>query len=179
MATVAKKLTGTYELDRTHSTVQFAVKHVGVSTFRVLRRRGRPPHRRGRCNRARRARRRRVGLDRRAGRVPEHVVRGADFFDADTFPEITFRSRSVELGDGGAATVVGRLTIRGRAVGDGPRDVEPPREDPFGNAARVSTSGHNRSPRLADGLAGAAPRRQRRVGWEVEITAQLELIRTS
>ena len=27
--------TGTYELDRAHSTVQFAVKHVGVSTFRA------------------------------------------------------------------------------------------------------------------------------------------------
>ena len=35
MATVAKKLIGTYELDRAHSTVQFAVKHVGVSTFRA------------------------------------------------------------------------------------------------------------------------------------------------
>ena len=34
MATTTPVLEGTYELDRTHSTVQFAIRHVGVSTFR-------------------------------------------------------------------------------------------------------------------------------------------------
>ena len=34
MATTTPALDGTYELDRTHSTVQFAIRHVGVSTFR-------------------------------------------------------------------------------------------------------------------------------------------------
>ena len=35
MAMTTPVLEGTYELDRTHSTVQFAVRHVGVSTFRA------------------------------------------------------------------------------------------------------------------------------------------------
>lgn len=35
MATAAHALVGTYELDRPHSTVQFAIRHVGVSTFRA------------------------------------------------------------------------------------------------------------------------------------------------
>ena len=33
MATTTHVLDGIYELDRTHSTVQFAVRHVGVSTL--------------------------------------------------------------------------------------------------------------------------------------------------
>ena len=41
MAIATPALDGTYELDRTHSTVQFAVSHVGVSTFRAIVRRSR------------------------------------------------------------------------------------------------------------------------------------------
>ena len=35
MAAVAPPFTGVYELDRNHSTVQFAVRHVQVSIFRA------------------------------------------------------------------------------------------------------------------------------------------------
>ena len=41
----------------------------------------------------------------------EHVVRGADFFDADNHPEILFRSERVDLTENGAATVEGESTI--------------------------------------------------------------------
>jgi hypothetical protein len=34
MATTVQAITGTYELDPTHSTVQFSVRHVDVSVFR-------------------------------------------------------------------------------------------------------------------------------------------------
>ncbi|MFF8973094.1 YceI family protein [Streptomyces sp. NPDC014995] len=40
-------------------------------------------------------------------------LRGADFFDVDRHPEITFVARSVELRDGGTVQVSGRLTVRG------------------------------------------------------------------
>jgi polyisoprenoid-binding protein YceI len=40
-------------------------------------------------------------------------LRGADFFDADHHPEITFAARSVELRDGGTVEVSGQLTVRG------------------------------------------------------------------
>ena len=39
-------------------------------------------------------------------------LRSADFFAADSFPEITFKSRSVEV-TGSAITVAGDLTMRG------------------------------------------------------------------
>ncbi len=35
-----------------------------------------------------------------------------DFFAADAYPQVTFRSDSVGLADDGTATVVGQLTIR-------------------------------------------------------------------
>jgi polyisoprenoid-binding protein YceI len=182
MATVAKTLIGTYELDRTHSTVQFAVKHVGVSTFRAsfsdvdarltvendgIALEG--------C----------VGVESVSIVEPaefrEHVVRGADFFDADTFPVIRFRSTSVELGDDGAVTLAGELTIRETSQTVTARGTyEPPREDPFGNVRtgldlratvdRRSWSMDWQAP-LPDG--GDA------LGWDVEITAQLELIKAA
>ncbi|CAM5338124.1 YceI family protein [Streptomyces aurantiogriseus] len=40
-------------------------------------------------------------------------LRGADFFDVDHHPEITFAARSAELRDGDAVHVVGQLTARG------------------------------------------------------------------
>ena len=41
----------------------------------------------------------------------EHLV-GADFFDADTYPTITFESTSVDIGPGGTGTVTGNLTVK-------------------------------------------------------------------
>ena len=40
-------------------------------------------------------------------------LRGADFFDAETYPTATFRSTRVEPAGDGRATVYGDLTIRG------------------------------------------------------------------
>ncbi|MEU2283736.1 YceI family protein [Streptomyces sp. NPDC013178] len=40
-------------------------------------------------------------------------LRGADFFDVDRHPEITFVARGAELRDGDAVHVVGQLTVRG------------------------------------------------------------------
>lgn len=48
-----------------------------------------------------------TGNDRR-----DNHLRSEDFFDADGYPEIRFRSRDVQV-DGGKLTIVGDLTIRG------------------------------------------------------------------
>ena len=39
-------------------------------------------------------------------------LKGPDFFDAEQFPTITFKSRSVDTGDGSNWTVTGDLTIK-------------------------------------------------------------------
>ncbi|MFE9626025.1 YceI family protein [Streptomyces sp. NPDC006527] len=53
-----------------------------------------------------------TSLDTRNVKRDAHL-RGADFFDADRHPEITFAARSVELRDGGTVQVSGQLTVRG------------------------------------------------------------------
>ena len=182
MATVAKTLTGTYELDRTHSTVQFAVKHVGVSTFRAS---FADVDARLTVEDDAIALEGRVGVESVSIVEPaefrEHVVRGADFFDADTFPVITFRSTSVELGDDGAVTLGGELTIRETSQTVTVRGTyEPPREDPFGNVRtgldlRATIDRRNWAMDWQAPLPGGGDA----LGWDVEITAQLELIKSA
>jgi polyisoprenoid-binding protein YceI len=118
MAVTTDPLTGVFEADRIHSSCQFAVRHMKVSTFRAS-----------------------FGdVDARliadasgsrlegAARVesisivdpPEfraHVRRGAEFSHADNHPEILFRSARVELAENGTARVEGELTIKGTREG--------------------------------------------------------------
>lgn len=182
MTTATAELDGTYELDRIHSTLQFSVRHAGVSTFRgtfadvdaqlviddgVAR------------------------LD--AGvRVesisiadpPEfrdHVVRGGDFFAADDHPRIGFQSTRIEFGPSGRVVVSGVLEIRGvkrhiSALGE----FAPPTEDPFGNT-RVGLSLRGTLDRRGWGMDWQMqlPAGGEALGWDVEITAQLELTKTS
>jgi polyisoprenoid-binding protein YceI len=109
MATATQPFAGTFTADPVHSSFGFAVKHMGINTFRgsfsdvtatladgVLEGRAKvesisivnPPEFRA------------------------HVL-GEEFFDADKHPEIAFRSTALELDDDGTATVKGELTIKG------------------------------------------------------------------
>lgn len=173
-------LTGVFDADRAHSSFQFAVRHMKVSTFRASF---------GDVDARLTAREGQVRLE-GAVRVEsisiadppefrEHVVRGADFFDADSHPEILFRSERIELAEDGAATLEGELTIKGlsrpvTATGTWERPVE----DPFGLL------------RAALGLRAVLDRRDWGLtwqhplpggadvlGWDVELTVQLELVK--
>lgn len=110
--TAPTPLAGAYTIDPVHSSFGFAVTYMGISTYRgtfddvtasltvgddgaVL-----------------------EGTAEVASisiREPEqfraHVL-GDEFFAADRFPQIRFRSTDVELAPDGSATVVGDLTIR-------------------------------------------------------------------
>ncbi|MBI2684122.1 MAG: polyisoprenoid-binding protein [Actinobacteria bacterium] len=105
---------GVYAADPVHSTLGFAIRHMGVSTFR------------GSFGDV--SARFVEGSDGRAvleGSAPAesisitsppefraHVL-GEEFLDAGRYPEITFRSQDVQFDEGGHATVRGELTIRG------------------------------------------------------------------
>lgn len=180
MATAVHPFAGTYELDRTHSTFQFAVTHIDVSTFRASF---------ADIDARLTANEDTIELEGRAlvasvsiAEPPEfrdHVVRGTDFFDADAHPLITFRSSSVVLGDDGSAGVTGELTIRGvsrSVVAHGTYRL--PTEDPFGTyraglelRATVDRRNWDMSWQAPLPNGGDA------LGWEVEITVHLELIR--
>lgn len=182
MAVTTHPLAGVFEADRNHSSFLFAVKHMKVSSFRAsfsdidarligdesgLRLEG-------------------------AARVAsisitdppefrEHVLRSADFFDADNHPEVTFRSERVDLAEDGTATVEGELTIKGisRTV-TAAGTHQPPIEDPHGSlrtALELRAAVDRRDWELSWQMP--LPDGDDVLGWDVELTIHLELIKQS
>ncbi len=179
MPVATEELSGTFVADPDHSSFLFAVKHMKVSSFRaafadvdarlvgdesglVLEGRTRvesvsitnPPEFR------------------------EHVVNGADFFDARNHPEIAFRSSEVELGEDGSARVAGELTIKGisRSV-TATGTYQPPVEDPYGSTrtALELTATLDRRDWGMDWQM-PLPKGGDVLGYEVELTIHLELV---
>jgi polyisoprenoid-binding protein YceI len=135
MSVATQPLTGTFVADPVHSSFQFAVKHMKVATYRAsfddvnVRVVADPQG---------------IRLDvvvrvesvsiKNPPEFREHVVNGADFFDAGNHPEITFRSENVQLHDDGTVAVAGELTIKGitkPVVATG--TYQPLIEDPYGS----------------------------------------------
>ena len=183
MATAVHALDGTYELDRPHSTVQFAVRHLGISTFRASF---------GDIDARLTVEGEEAALEARAlvesvsiadpPEFREHVVGGKDFFAANDHPLITFQSTSVVFDhEAGTATVSGDLAIRGVSHAVTARGTFiPPIEDPFGGQ-RVGVALAATIDRKEWGMDWQAPlpNGDDALGWKVEVTAHLELTRTS
>jgi len=104
---------GIWTLDMSHSEIGFTVRHAGISKVR------------GRFTDA--SAEAHVGSSLASSSLHATVktasfdsgdanrdahVRGADFFDVEIYPEMTFRATSVE-GDGEDYTLTGDLTVRG------------------------------------------------------------------
>lgn len=88
----------------------------------------------------------------------EHVVNGADFFDAANHPEVTFRSGEVSVGEDGTFSGQGELTIRGITrpiVATGTH--QPLVADPFG------------SQRTAIELTATVDRRDWGMDWQMAL----------
>ena len=120
------------------------------------------------------------GIDSREPKRDEHL-RSADFFDVANHPTVTFRSTRVEAPQGltGDLRVTGDLTIRGvtRPVTLEVEALPPAIKDPWGNARR-GVSAHARISRKEWGLqwnlaieAGGVA-----VGDEVMIEIEAELV---
>lgn len=112
-ATEAAIPTGTWTLDKAHTKLGFAVKHMGVSTVR-----GEFKDFDGSIEVDENGNLRAHGVVKAASvdtnqeQRDEHL-RSADFFDAENYPEITFESKSFERVDDENYKVVGDLTIHG------------------------------------------------------------------
>jgi polyisoprenoid-binding protein YceI len=126
--------TGTWTIDRVHSHVGFAVKHMVVSNFR-----GRFEDYDGALT---------VGEDgapRLQGKVDVDSIvvkdenlaghlKAPDFFDSERYPEIRFRSSAIRVQDGGELEVDGELTIKDRTHDISARGtINGPHEDIAGN----------------------------------------------
>jgi polyisoprenoid-binding protein YceI len=106
----------------------------------------------------------------------DQVVRS--FFLGDEHSEVSFRSTAVELRDDDTATVTGELTMRGiahtiTAVGSYRRPID----DPYG-ARRAALDLRTTIDRRDWGMDWQMPLPDGgdAVGWEVELSANLELV---
>ena len=107
-------LTGEYTIDPTHSEVGFSVRHAMVTTVRgqfaeyegKLQLDGSKP-----ANSSAEVTIKVVSIDTNQAQRDEHLRTG-DFFDAATYPEISFRSSSAEQVDDETYRMHGDLTIK-------------------------------------------------------------------
>jgi polyisoprenoid-binding protein YceI len=106
--------TGTWTVDPAHSKVGFAVKHMGITTVR-----GEFGEFEGTLeinDQLSSARAygtvKTVSVDTNQPQRDEHL-RSADFFDADSHPEIRFESTKIELADEDTYRITGDLTLHG------------------------------------------------------------------
>jgi polyisoprenoid-binding protein YceI len=180
MAIAVQPFEGSYKLDGNHSSFQFSVTHLGLSTFRAsfgdidARLVADDDGTIALIGHARADSISIVEPDFRA-----HVVHGADFFSADSHPLVVFRSTNIELGDERSAVVSGELEIRGvsRPV-TASGTYAPTITDPFGvsrAALELSATVDRRDWGIDWQLA--LPDGGDALGWEVEIGVDLELVR--
>ncbi|HET8742849.1 MAG TPA: YceI family protein [Gaiella sp.] len=175
-------LTGTYELDPAHSTVAFAIGHMSLSTFRASFGdvEARLVADAGRLELEGRTRADSISIA-EPSELREHVLDGDDFLHADEHPELSFRSTAVDLRETGGVTVTGVLALRGigREVTLEGR-LNGPIADPFGGE-RVALELRATVDRRAWEMTwqNAMPDGADAVGWDVELSADLELVKAA
>jgi len=106
-------------------------------------------------------------------------LKSPDFFDAEKFPSLTFRSTRVMRRADGTVVVAGPLTIHGatREVEFAVEGPTPPTKDPWGNT-RIGVSATTKINRTDFGLNfnAALETGGVLVGEEVSITLELEFV---
>jgi polyisoprenoid-binding protein YceI len=107
-------------------------------------------------------------------------LKSAEFFDAEKFPKMTFRSDSVKRAGEGELAVTGNLTLRGvtQPVTFAVEGPTPPAKDPWGNL-RVGLSATAKISRKDFGLTWNAPLETGGVlvGEEVTITLDVQFVK--
>jgi len=106
-------------------------------------------------------------------------LKSGDFFDAETFPTITFKSSNIDSTGGPEYEVSGDLTIRGvtHPVIFKVEDLSTPAKDPWGNQ-RIGLSATTKINRKDFGLGWNAPLETGGVlvGEDVTITLEVQFI---
>lgn len=171
--------TGTYAVDPVHSTIDFAVVHNGVSTFRSGFRGyeaklegGAEPKLTG-------------TVEVESVDVDEEMLRGhllsPEFFDAERYPQMSFVSTGFDVGEDGSLGLRGELEIRGQRheIEVSGRFAELGGD--LAGDARVGLSLAASVDRRSFGLDWQAelPNGGEVLDYEVEIAVELELVRES
>ncbi|MEO8602238.1 MAG: YceI family protein [bacterium] len=144
LVTPALAAGSTWQIDPAHTSAQFAVKHLMVSTVRgtmgkvsgsVMLDESDPTKSTVTASIAA------AGIDTREPKRDEHL-RGPDFLDVAKFPTITFKSTKVEQVTKDKFKVTGDLTLRGvtKPVVLEIQGSPTPMQDPFGNTKLGGTA---------------------------------------
>jgi polyisoprenoid-binding protein YceI len=179
MTLSTQALVGSFAADPIHSTFQFTVRHMGVGRFSAsfddfdatvvsdeqgVRVEGS------------------VRVESVSIKQPDfraHVVQGADFFDGSNYPELSFRSTKVVLNDDGTAQIDGELTIKGITKPFSATGTHlPVTEDAFGGLrAGVDFEAVVDRRDWNFGWQAPLPKGGDAVGWQVTLTAHVELVK--
>lgn len=176
-ATVTTIAAGTYRSDPVHSNVSFTVRHFGAGKFR-----GGFAEAQATLNVSDSGELELAGdveaasVDVKEPHLAAHL-KSPDFFDAERYPKISFRSTDVAVGDDGTLEIDGDLTIKAttkRVHASGEITYSP--ADPEGNP-RVGIELSTTIDRIEFGVDFAAqlPGGIPVVGNEVTLIAELEL----
>jgi polyisoprenoid-binding protein YceI len=168
---------GTYTVDPVHSTINFAVVHNGVSTFRS-------------GFRSYEAKLEGGGEPKLTGTVEvdsvdidEEMLKGhllsPEFFDAERYPRLKFSSTAFDVAEDGALKLRGELEIRGQVHEVEARGKFAELGADLAGGARVGLSLEARVDRRSFGLDWQAelPSGGEVLDYEVEIAVELELVR--
>ena len=151
---------GEYAVDPTHTTVEFIGRHLMITKVR-----GRFPGVSGMITIDDEPERSHVEVELKVASVDtgnpdrDAHLRSNDFFDADEYPTITFRSTKVEAGTSGTWAVTGDLTVR---------DVTHP------ITLQVDFDGANASPMGDERIAFSAASEVDREDWGLTWNVALE-----
>ena len=114
--TSVASLAGTYTADPIHSSFGFAVRYMGVSTFRGTLDEVQATLTAGADGVALEGAAQVESISIRTPQQFRDHVLSADFFDVEHHPQVGFRSTRVELGEDGRAVVDGELTVKGTTL---------------------------------------------------------------
>ncbi len=166
----------TWQLDPAHSSAQFSVRHLGVSTVRgaFTKVSGAVVYDAANLGKSSiQATIDAASVDTRV-EMRDNDLRSPNFLDVQKYPTITFQSKKIEAAGAGNLKVTGDLTIHGVTKEvvldvDGPT---PAMKDPWGNQ-RMGASATTKISRKDFGVNGAPGI----VGAEINITLDIEMIK--
>jgi polyisoprenoid-binding protein YceI len=175
LSAAAAAQAGNWQIDPMHSTAQFSVRHLGISTVRGAFTKVSGSAKYDPADPAKTS----IDASIEAASVDTRVemrdndLRSPNFLDAQKYPTITFHSKQVKAAGAGKLEITGDLTIHG-VTKEVVLDVDGPSaamKDPWGNQ-RIGASATTKINRMDFGVKGASGL----VGDEISITIDTELI---
>jgi polyisoprenoid-binding protein YceI len=166
----------TWQLDPPHSSAQFSVRHLGVSTVRGAFTKVSGTVLYDAANLGKSSIQTTIeaaSVDTRV-EMRDNDLRSSNYLDVKKYPTITFTSKKIEAAGAGKLKVTGDLTIHG-VTKEVVLDVDGPTpaiKDPWGNQ-RVGASATTKINRMDFGVAGAPGM----VGDDITITLDVEMIK--